>query len=433
MASTHTLVAMFESDKATLKKELAELILPRHGKKQKVRIFFLTVFLCLISININAQLSNEAKKSLYEQDLQQLKRIYLYSSENQKKLIEDAMCNSLVNWENFTYEQLLDVKSSEVNNFQDILKQQAIIKEQQIISDVIDLDAELIDLYLSHFPKRTEVVNSYLSNVLFPKLDSLPYSQVVYLYRNLSMCNKELLETNLRKRDREIIVMVKSKLDDYCKIEASYKDRLVLILQIGAWQYLNNRFQGVASAYSKIGIVSDSSQDIANQFKGIVHAYLTSEDFAQQLKTEVDIYNNAVNKARSEYAKMANIEGYPLSDLTVPDIGNFSYIDNYEILNLIPKARLDFVQSRDLVDGIGSIASWLVGPFWSTVGEGLFDMYAVSVLADDEINARKELMKDVYSQLEEITSQYTVVLSLKISEQIENNQLKFKSYVQNYK
>ena len=206
----------------------------------------------------------------------------------------------------------------------------------------------------------------------------------------------------------------------------------VFLLQAGAWQYLYNRFEGVAKSYSQIGIVSDDPYYIGSQFRQIVQSYFTSADFSKQLNNIVKSYNTNINKARAEYASSANITNYPLSDIKAPAMGSFSYSDDYDILCLVPKARSSFVESRQTASTVASIASFFVGSLTSTIGKGLFDMYAASSLADSEIGAREKLMDDVYFKLKRIISDYCDNVSVNIDKQIKANQSKFVDYVKKY-
>lgn len=369
-----------------------------------------------------------------QQDISLLESEYRNASDEEKLCIIDVMCNNSIKWDNLTYEQILAIEPKETNDpFYKILHQQLLKKELEIVNFIETLDAERIDMYCQLFPKRSKLVSSYLNKVLTNYLDSIPYIQLDYLYRNLHIDGYDDIDYYYASRSEERYDMIRAKVDDYCQIEASYRDRLVLLLQVGAWQYLYNRFAGVAKSYSQIGIVSDEPYYIGSQFNQIVHYYFNSNDFEQQLKNVVKSYNSAVNKSREEYAKSANIEKYPLSNLTVPPISSFSYSDDYNVLSLVPKARVSFVESRQFAGTVANIASFFVGSLASTIGKGLFDIYAASSLAEEEIAARRKLMNDVYSKLSSIIDRYCNQVSSNIDKQINTNQSKFVDYVKKYK
>lgn len=402
--------------------------------KMKLKLVFL--FICVFPIgNGFAQLSEEGKKALFYQDLSKLKTVYNSSDDKGKMCIVDAMCNNGINWSDLTFEQISDVVDEEESNdtFNSILYQQLKLKELEIIRYVENLDAEQTSLYCQYFPERTKIVIPYLESVMSNILDSIPYLQLDYLNRKLHINGYGAVSQYYQKRSSERKSLVKSRTKDYCDIESSYRDRLIYLMKIGAWQYLYSRYEGVAKSYSKIGIVSDAPYIIGQQYKKIVHAYFTSKDFTSQMQKIVSSYNASINKARADFAKEANVEGYPLSNISVPPIGNFAYDDNYDILNLVPQARISFVESRETAGTVADIASFFFGSIASTIGKGLFDLYAVSSLAEDEINARKALMEDVYSKLNHIIQRYCDSISGNIENQIKTNQSKFEKYVKNYK
>ena len=394
------------------------------------KVFITSCFL-LLAFSVKAQLTEEAKFALLEQNVSLLESKYKNASDEEKLCIIDAMCNNRILWDNLTYEQILTIESNESSDdpFYKILRQQLQQKEKEILNCIDTLDAERIDMYCQLFPKRAALVAAYLNNVLTNHLDSIPYVQLDYLYRNLHITGYEVISKAYDSRVEERYALLRSKVIDYCQIEASYRDRLVFLLQAGAWLYLYNRFEGVAKSYSQIGVVSDEPYYIGSQFRQIVLSYFTSADFSKQLNNIVKSYNANINKARAKYASSINITNYPISDIKAPAISSFSYSDDYDILCQVPKARASFVESRQTASTVASIASFFVGSLYSTIGKGLFDLYAASSLAESEIGARKELMDDVYNKLRRIIDSYCSNVSANIDKQISDNQTKFIDYV----
>lgn len=391
---------------------------------------FITSCFLLAAFSVKAQFTEEAKTALQKQDIGLLEYRYRIGFDDEKAYIIDAMCNNGILWDNMTYEQLLEIESNQSNDpFYKIVSLQLRQKEQEILNCIDTLDAERIDMYCQLFPKRAALVASHLDKVLTNHLDSILYVQLDYLYRNLHIAGYAEISKAYNSRMEERYALLRSKVNDYCQIEASYRDQLVFLLQAGAWQYLYNRFEGVAKSYSQIGIVSDEPYYIASQFRQIVHSYFTSTDFSKQLNNIVKSYNANINMAREEYAISANITDYPLSDIKAPALNSFSYSDDYDILWKVPEARASFVESRQTASTVASIASFFVGSLTSTIGQGLFDLYAASSLAESEIGARKELMDDVYGKLQRIIENYCDNVSASIDKQINANQTEFVDYV----
>ena len=69
----------------------------------------------------------------------------------------------------------------------------------------------------------------------------------------------------------------------------------------------------------------------------------------------------------------------------------------------------------------------------STIGKGLYDMYAVNDLANEEVAARRELLESGYSQLSDKIDSYIETLSSLIVNQTNANHTKFINYVSSYK
>ena len=220
---------------------------------------------------------------------------------------------------------------------------------------------------------------------------------------------------------------------DYAKFEMSYKNRLLFVLRYRSWQYFIVRYKNVANIYSQIGIVPGDPGQMASQYNNIVQTCFTKEDFKKQLKKDIDAYNNAINSARSEYANMAGIKDYVKSDITIPNIGSFSIKPNLSIAKKISNARNNYESSRGTAKTVAGIASFFVGSTISNIGRGLYDLSAVSDLANAEMQIRREYMRNVYNQLHKVFESYYRTIDKEISSQIQTNNLKFKNYVKSQK
>ena len=213
----------------------------------------------------------------------------------------------------------------------------------------------------------------------------------------------------------------------------SFKNRLLFVLRYRSWQYFIVRYKNVANIYSQIGIVPSDPDQIASQYNNIVQTCFTKEDFKKQLKKDIDAYNKAINSARSEYANMAGIKDYIKSDITIPNIGSFSIKPNLSIARKISTARNNYESSRGTAKTVARIASFFVGTTLSSIGRGLYDLSAVSDLAEQEMLIRREYMRNVYNQLHKVFENYYRTIDKEISSQIQTNNLKFKNYVKSQK
>ena len=198
-------------------------------------------------------------------------------------------------------------------------------------------------------------------------------------------------------------------------------------------QYFDAAYKNAAESYSYVSIVPDSPSEIDRQLKRIVNQVFSSNELRRTMTTITNKYCEAINSARKEYAKDANITGYPKMTLTIPEAKDLTFTNNSATLAKIPQARQDFVRSRETAGTVASIASMFVGGLVSNIGKGLYDMYAVSELADSEVSARKELLKSGYEQLEERVSDYGLSTAKNIVNQSKLNHTQFIDYVSNYK
>ena len=183
------------------------------------KVFITSCFL-LLAFSVKAQLTEEAKFALLEQNVSLLESKYKNASDEEKLCIIDAMCNNRILWDNLTYEQILTIESNESSDdpFYKILRQQLQQKEKEILNCIDTLDAERIDMYCQLFPKRAALVAAYLNNVLTNHLDSIPYVQLDYLYRNLHITGYEVISKAYDSRVEERYALLRSKVIDYCQM-----------------------------------------------------------------------------------------------------------------------------------------------------------------------------------------------------------------------
>lgn len=334
--------------------------------------------------------SDKALNAIKSKDLSVLHLIYNSESPSQRSAIENALYGALINLDDLTYEQLVAGDFGTDDMFDKIISRHLSAKEAEITKIISLMSAEEIGEYVTQYPQRDKVVSSYLTSVVFENLDSISYRELEYLNRKLQY--PEIKET-FSARSGERHLMVRDAIRDYCSIEAQYSQLLNDLIRIAAFQYLNAQFSNIASSYSLIDIVPDSPQEIDRQIKQIVYNCFSAKDFKKSLNVIVAKYCKAINSARGKYAEAANIKGYPLMSIIISDIKDITFTNDPVTLSKIPKARQDFIDSREAAGAVASIASCFVGRIISTVGKGLYDIYAVEELADQEVTLRKELLK----------------------------------------
>ena len=398
--------------------------------KQTISLFVLLNVFPLLTF---AQTDLIVRDHLSKDDYTGLVDYYNNHSEARSE-IEDAF-DYFVDWQTMTYERVHDLNlhcTSEGNTplkalFQRVLKQ----KEIAVVKEVAELTAEQMCIYLANYPKRVKIVETYFNNALNYSLDSLTYEELLYVQTNFHE-NKEV-DRQMKQRHIEGAIHIKNAVETYCKLEASYTDRLLFILKYRAWQYLVSRHKTAVNYYSKVGIVDDHAKSIVNQYNGIIHSCFSADDLNKQLSKDISAYVTAINNARTHFAAMAELpDDFPKAEIKLPSIGNFPIRSNMDIANRIPAARKDFVSSRKTAGTIASVASWFIGGIASAIGKGLYDIYAVDDLAETEYNTRRDYIADVCNQLQSIFQDYYNTLDTSILKQISDNQNSFRNYVKQH-
>ena len=371
-------------------------------------------------------ISSRALDELFSQDLKALHRVYKTEGKDQQMAIENALYGSLINLDALTYEQLKSGADDSSDGFNQIIRRHLTSKENEIIEEISDYSVEELVDYVERYPGRSDLVDLFLVAVVKPSADSISYVELSYLDRLLPALE---LQDKVSSRSGERAEMVRDNVRSYCEYEKGNTQVLIDLLNMTCDRYVVVNYRQVANAYSRIGIVPDKASDIDKQFRMIVNECLKSKDLSAQLKKIVNRYCASINAARAEFAKEANIKGYPLMSIEVPPIKGFSYSLGNGLLSKVPAARKDFVDSRETAGTVASIANWIVGPWVSNIGKGLYDMYAVGELADNEIGARKEIVSTAYDQIKYNLSTYTNDLVHNVMSQINANQKKFIDYV----
>ncbi len=374
-------------------------------------------------------LSEEVYDAFFKQDLKQLHILYGKSTDKERQAIEKALYSHMINLDNFTYENLRDAQSGTDDGFNKILQRHINVKELEILKEISTKTPEDLKTYTSKYPKRANLAVDYLNSVILNNLDSISYKELDYLNRILT--NPEL-KTQLTSRSSERKIMVREAISAYSNLE--YKNIVLLkdLLDLATLQYFNTKYKTIARAYSSIGIVPDDPEEIDNQFRRIVKAAFSSKELNSILNNIITKYCSTINSARANYALNADITGYPVMKLSIPNLSGLTYMADYSILSKIPQARMDFTESRETAGTVASIASWFVGSLASTIGQGLYDMYAVEKLADKEIATREEIMTHAYEQLKNKINEYINNISQHITNQAFDDYNKFINYVTNY-
>ncbi|MDE7411196.1 MAG: hypothetical protein K2M94_04070, partial [Paramuribaculum sp.] len=372
----------------------------------------------------------EVYNAIFQQNLGKLHTIYNKSTEEERQSIEKALYSHLIDLDKFSYENLRDAQLGNGDGFDKILQRHIDVKELEILKEISTKTPEELKLYISTHHGRSDVAAKYLSSIIFSSLDSVSYKELEYLHRTLSSPEtKEKLESRKSERYK----MIRDAVSTYSRLEYRNTRLLKDLLSIASLQYFNAKFETVARSYSTIGIVPDDPTEIGNQFCQIIKAVFSSKELTIHLNNIISKYCATINSARADFAREADITGYQEMKLSIPDLSNFNYNTDYSILAKIPQARQDFIESRETADTVASIASWFIGSLASSIGQGLYDMYAVEELADKEIAAREEIMTHAYEQLKGKIDNYISTISQSITNQALENNEKFINYVNNYK
>ena len=397
------------------------------------RLVVLHLCLCL-AFTARAKSNDIIKGYIIKKDLIGL--VAYYNSNPDLKIeIEDAI-DGYLNWDEYTYEQVKSAyESCQINNscLKKELGRVTKDKECELYQFFATITPEQLFIFSEVFPQRKDLIENFLNNILYKRLDQYSYAELMSLESGLTGLEVSELQRVLQERESEKASLVKGMIDNYSKIEMSYKNRLLFVLRYRSWQYFIVRYKNVAKIYSQIGIVPGDPNQMASQYNNIVQTCFTKEDFKKQLKKDIDAYNKAINSARSEYSALAGIKDYTKSDITIPNIGSFSIKPNLSIASKISKARSNFGSSRETAGTVAKIASFFVGSTISSIGKGLYDLNAVSDLAEQEMLIRREYMRDAYNQLHKVFESYYRTIDKEISSQIQTNNLKFKNYVKSQK
>lgn len=402
------------------------------GKVMKrVVVLALCFFLVMIT---KANSKDKVRGYIIEKDLIGLV-LYYNSNPDSKNEIEDAI-DGYLNWDEYTYEQVRTAyESCQISDsfLKKELERVTIDKECELYQFFSTVTPEQLFVWSQLYPNRKDLIENFLNNILYKRLDQYSYAELMTLESGLTGLEVSKLKKALQEREGEKTSLVKEKIDDYAKFELSYKSRLLFVLRYRSWQYFIVRYKNVAKIYSQIGIVPGDPDQMASQYNNIVQTCFTKEDFKKQLKKDIDAYNKAINSARSEYSALAGIKDYTKSDITIPNIGSFSIKPNLSIASKISKARSNFGSSRETAGTVAKIASFFVGSTISSIGKGLYDLNAVSDLAEQEMLIRREYMRDAYNQLHKVFESYYRTIDKEISSQIQTNNLKFKNHVKSQK
>ena len=301
---------------------------------KKIKFFLRVVaFLSIIPYYVSAQTDSEIRDYLVSGDFVGLAKYYsINNNVEERKEIEDIF-DCFVDWQAMTYEQVLDlnahIKSINIP-LKALLKRVIMQKESLIVEEASELTAEQLCVYLANYPKRNEVIEAYINNVLNICLDSLSYDEYLYLQENFK--ENGFLKRQEGKRKDEGFDHMKNAVETYCKLENSYTNRLLFILKYRAWQYLVSRHKTAVKYYSKVGIVADNSYGVTSQYEGIIHSCFSAEDLNRQLTKDLTAFVKAINNARARYAGLAGLAGnFPRAVVKLPSIGGFPIKSNMKM------------------------------------------------------------------------------------------------------
>lgn len=386
-------------------------------------IFVLFVSFCLCC---HAQDNKQILNAQNKQDVAALLSYYRSSAEDNKKLIKDILFSG-INYDDFTYEEILSwsekSKNTDLANFFDEI---LIFKEVEMIKDLGDLTPEQINVYNEHFPKRKRFVEQYLKYCIGNNIQELPFLELMYLNNVLPNIYYSELNAEKNSRGEEIHQLLANTVDDYCTAESRLINQLYYNIESKIWEYVCYRYQDVAKRYSRIGMVPDNLSSAESQYRSIVKSYLSSEQLRKSLQKDADAYCETINKARAEYARIAGLNYYTRLQITIPAI-NLSYNVSNRNLNRIMAARQDYKESLQTHSTVAGVASWFSGKFLAQGIRGLFDLGSVSDLADQEFSARKAYMSDVYDEIKQNVTLSISSMHNTINNYVKTNQNEFKN------
>ena len=158
---------------------------------------------------------------------------YYNSAPDSRIAIEDAI-DGYLNWDEYTYEQVKtayeECQYSE-SNLKKELKRVTIDKECELYHFFSTITPEQLVLFSEAFPQRKELIENFLTNILYKGLDQHSYAEMMSLESGLTGLEVSELQRILKKREGEKASLVKGMIDDYSKIEMSYKNRLLFVLR----------------------------------------------------------------------------------------------------------------------------------------------------------------------------------------------------------
>lgn len=375
---------------------------------------------------VDAQTSMDILSAQSEQNVSELIAKYNTSSLEDKKAIEDVLCAS-INYNDFTYEEIVTLqeqcKDKSLLVFFNELKIQ---KEIEIIDYIKNLTTEQINIYVGHFPKRKDIVYGYLGYIVHNSRNDLSFLELNYINNTLPSIWTTQLSEERKGRTQEKKELMSKSVEEFCKEETSLISKLYYNLEKKTWQYLNQRYRDAAARYSQIGIVPDNVSAMEKQYRKIVNSYVNGDNLRKILQQEANSYCETINKARADYALIANQTDYAKLSISIPKI-DLQYSASTKSLQKVSDARTAFQDSREFNSTAASLASWFISGFVAQGLRGLADMSAVEDLANAEIEARKSYMKDVYDALQPKVNTVISSIHKSIDNYIISNQNEFKN------
>lgn len=387
------------------------------------------LFLLEISLGVLAQIPpKDISVALLRQDAVAL--LNIYNDQPEKKVeVEDAFLTG-IDLSKCTFEQIdklycLVNESSALGIHLFKLREG---KKMEIINELTEYTAEEITSYISEYPVRKELIDSFLNRTIMMYLDSLSYKELSYIGSKLLEDDSVIVE-NKKLRTNEIRDILQESVYKYCAEEAALSNSLLYKIEKSLWIYLFDGYKEVANYYSQIGMIPDDVTLAAKQYNSLVKTCIPVNRISEKLSLEAEQYCDAINKARARYVQLIGKSKFPKLEIIIPDL-DFSYNQHSQMLAGVSKARKKFVDDREAVNDVANVASLFVG-FWATLGRGMLDLMAVSDLSSKEINCRQEYMQMVLKELtENITFQNAEIMS-NVKKQLKQNQDEFINYINN--
>lgn len=390
----------------------------------KVLLVFLYFLLCICTAHGQGLDINDI---VYSRDYKVL--LGFSSDYDNERLILDALTNTN-DINNMGYEEILELYS--ITNLgtrtKKFLEEKLLEREIKIYNDIAELSPENIIEYCNHFPKRSNIVWTFVNNSLSKNLEKIECQELYYLQSTLPKDKRKLIDEALKSRGEEKHKLLSKNVDVFLKNEKVQYNQLKCMLETISWTYFTEGHKQLTNAYSQISMVPDDAKEAANQYQEIIRLCFSPKQIRSVLQNQVDQCCEQINKARKDYALIAGHNDYVKCSYKVPDI-KINSAANYSDLYEIGRARQAYLKGRQNISQGTSVIGFLTGGLWGLGAQALGEWLNISSLVDSEYIARRNYVEAVHNVIKKSFENNTKYLLNDFDNYISKNQKDYETFI----